>query len=178
MPDTRSTNRSAPALNGWKGISVKVNAGFRALRSATFLLYFISIVLVVGGLGIWKVLHNALQAAQPRWIDVPRETSTWLVAMVCSGAADLVLNDRDPKSVKMFGLSLGICCVILALLGMGTANVVSASVFAITGALLALFVWLLANHDNLKLTDEISSPDDTLGGSTDNISGDTQGAQV
>lgn len=172
---------------GWLAIWERIQAAASAFRQATFLFYFIFIVMWVGGLGIWiPLLKAAFGFPHPPWEDISREMATCLLAIMGGGAADLVLADRDAKSVKMLGFSLGICCVTLAIIGMGSflPDVHLAIGASIIGSVLALLVWVLANTDNLKLSErpppepEAATGGPATGGAAANIAGTTAGFQV
>jgi hypothetical protein len=122
-----------------------------------FVLYFVAIILLIGGLGVWISVYKK------DWEVVPRDMSTYLLAILAASAADLVLSKKSTRSLQMLGLFVLVTGGFLAVLSQANTNVIRAYVYAIVGTLMALLLWWVANSIRRDIFGP-AEPIDALGG--------------
>jgi hypothetical protein len=150
------------------------------LAHPSFVLYFLVITLGVGGIGVWLEVYKAyLNPTFEALILVPRSLSTYLLAVLATASADLILSTEQTKrSMRMLALSSLLAGTALALIGLNISFLRWAYGCAILGTILALLLWLLANSDNSKLFEPSPPVDAATGGDPENIQGNLNGIIV
>ena len=136
----------------------------KPFKHPTFVMYFVGIIVVVGGFGLFDSIYRwriTGQLSQEEFCHaLERAAYTYFVAIAATAAVDLILVDRQRKSLLMFFL---LCFVMVIMCALLAASSVSA-VPSIVGYLLALFLWWVANADNSALLDTPTKPDEAAGG--------------
>jgi hypothetical protein len=142
-----------------------------------FVLYFLVVIVGVGGIGVWIEIYKTFtKRTDESIISVPRSLSTYLLAILATAAADLILSILETKrSMLMLALSSLIAGIVLAVIGLTITTLMWASSCAVLGTILALLLWLLANADNAKLFESSPPIDAATGGNPEEIAGNTDG---
>jgi hypothetical protein len=135
---------------------------------ATFAIYFWVAVVVIGGGGVWVELLPPLftGAWSWDWSRVAPSLYTFFPAVAVTSAFDLVLNDKQMRSVRAFGFGTlaGIMCWLF-LCVLHPMPVVS-TLLGLIGSVISLVLWRIANGENPQLHDyEPSARNSSLGGS-------------
>ena len=137
----------------------------RPIGYPAFILYFVTIIIIVGGLGTWLTMLAG------NWVTVPSSISTYLLAIIAAAAADLILSKPKDNTKRTLELSLQMLALAslvigtsLAVLTEFTEDFTAKYIFSILGSILALLLWWIANSDNEKLMDSDVDPFDSTGG--------------
>ncbi len=135
-----------------------------------FWCYFVVVVLLVGGLGVWI---SAIR--DHTYISVVGSLLTFFPAIAAASCFELIhADDRQPepkfaRNVAIFGAALlGVAAVIITA---NQAGLLSCFV-GIMASLFALALWWLANANNPTLRDDAPAPD---GGDPHSAPAGTQG---
>lgn len=158
----------------WKGLLSDVWQRLKQpLRQPSFGMYFVVFTLGVGGIGFWlEAIKAYLNPTLEAKMLVPRALSTYLLAVIATAAADLILSeDLTKRYMRMLALSSFVIGAALGVLGLTIPFLNIAFVCAALGTLLALLLWLLANSDNPKLSEQSPPVDAATGGNPENIQG-------
>lgn len=143
----------------WKELGVEIKRRFKKpFGFPAFVLYFLGIIILVGGLGVWIPLYKQ------DWQAVPRDLSNYLLAILSASAADLTIFETDKRSLQMVAFVSLFVGIALAVLALTNSDLTRAYIYAVSGAALALFLWWIANSDNIRLTEKNNSPDVVTGG--------------
>lgn len=142
----------------WKDLREEIQDRIdKPKRHPTFVMYFIFVLILGGGLGVWlPPLVTALGGQRPGsdpWLSVAVNLATYLIAILSSGLADTLLSEVS-RAVRMVAFSLSIIGVVLAVLVFFTPYVSSAFLLSIPGAMLSLLLWWLANAHDDKLREK------------------------
>ncbi len=140
--------------------------------NSTFYIYFWLAIVGVGGAGIWaEVFPPIVKGSWDwNWAGIAAGLYTFFPAVAVASAFDLILPDKQMRSVRAFGVA-----VLLIALGwlFLCANIPCAYVAILTGAIGAvasLVVWRVANGLNPALQDfEQAQAETSIGGSDNNI---------
>src|ERR1044071_9667693 len=96
----------------WKDLGIEI---YRRLKKPlgypSFVFYFLGIIVLVGSLGVWISIYKQ------SWEAVPRDLSTYLLAILSAASADLILSEGKKQSLQMFAiltLVIGGCLSILS----------------------------------------------------------------
>jgi hypothetical protein len=121
-----------------------------------FVMYFVIIIIGVGGLGAWIEISKAYQAPSPAaLVTASRSLSTYLLAILSAAAADLIISQSPlNRSTIMLAISVLIVGAALALIGFVSLSYKLGLVCSVVGTLAAWFLWIVANSDNQKLFEE------------------------
>lgn len=124
-------------------------------KHIAFKSYFFWIVIVFGGLGIGITFFEELCKDEPQYYHIARSIATTFIALIAASLVDLNLSlnfKNIPSliinSVAFIGLSM-----LLLYFSFYTESKWSV-VPAIIGYLISLSIWILANADNERLSDE------------------------
>lgn len=150
-------------------------------RHPSFGMYFVFFMLGVGGIGVWLELIKAiLNPTFEAKMLVPRSLSTYLLAVIATAAADLVMSEEQTKRyMRMFALSSLVVGTALGVVGLTIPFYRWAISCAALGTILGLLLWLLANSANSKLLEQDPPVDAATGGDPDqNLAGNLDGLQA
>lgn len=150
------------------------------LGQPTFIFYFVFVIVIVGGLGVFIKLPKAwgAQATPEGVLTVAQDLSTYLLATIAAAFVDLNFSESSKQSsLKMFALSIFILGGICAVYSNFSSNPTMASYSALFGTALALFLWWIANFDNSKLLEQAPAATVATGGNTDQIAGKNKDVQ-
>lgn len=144
-------------------------------RNSAFVSYFIWIIILFGGIGIGLTIFDEYNNCKFNINSISKSIATTFVAIIAASLADLNLSlniknvpSLTINSIGFFGLS--ILLMVLAF----TIDSAWGLVPAILGYFIAIIIWVLANCDNEKLSDEsylqnIKNKVSKLSGSLDDI---------
>lgn len=148
----------------WKTLFADIKGRFLTVLAPSRLLYFISVVIGIGGLGAWRALPN---------FDLLRANlATYAIGISAAAAVELVLPGSTSPAMRMLAISLGIlaCAISLTYQQLHAANLVWLA--AICGWLL----WIFSSSSNANIGSP--SPLAATGGDTGAVAGDLSGFQM
>ena len=148
----------------WKALGGEVRNRLRQTLDPPRFLYFVFVVVGIGGLGAWRAL--------PDMAALRANLSTYAIGISAAAAVELVLGDLTTRALRMLAISIGIiaCAASLLYLQIGVVDVVWLA------ALCAWLLWMLSSSSNLNL----GSPNAVAatGGDTRAVAGDLTGFQT
>ncbi len=123
-------------------------------KYSAFRSYFIWIVLIFGGFGIFLTILKVSKSPDIKGFVVAQDMSTYFIAIIAASLVDLNLSFSIKNIASLIINSLAFFGVSLLLLYLAY-NLESnwAFVPASLGVVLSLVIWVLANADNEKLSD-------------------------
>lgn len=150
------------------------------LGHPTFIVYFLIIIVVFGGLGVLIKLYRILsiEPTDQDKLALAQDLSTYLLAVIAASFVDLDFSESSNlRSLRMLALALlligGMCGVISQV-----ATTPRIALFSATlGTMLGLFLWWIANYDNTKLIEKDPDPKNPVGGSPRDIQGNARAAE-
>jgi hypothetical protein len=191
MPESKSEKKTPSNLNEWARLRGELGRHIREPAGrVAFVVYFFSVVMVLGGLGwIIPLCRFALLGDARAVSELPSAWSTFFLALLAGAIADIVLGDESTvdnltmpvatKGFKMFTLGLSLLGVPLAFAGIQRAPVAWAYIASISGMAISLFLWWVLNADRARWRDEMPEPISATGGSTAvDLKGTTEGLTV
>ena len=178
---TEPMDREDDTVNHWQEFRVTLKERLRGpCRHPTFVMYFVGIIVVVGGFGLLEpivscwVFGTLKPDAFPQALE--RATYTYFIAIAATAAVDLVLSYRQRKSLLMFFVLCSLTVLLCAFLAASLGNPGVAKYPSILGYVLALFLWWVGNAENANLLDTPVEPTDSIGADAEtNPSGNLTG---
>lgn len=150
----------------------------------TLIFYFVAITVAVGGIGVWISLPGVLIScpSPTNQISFLNSLSTYLLAVLAAAFADFILGVRKKRSsmqmFAMFVFTIGTLAAVISRFITST-NMSYARSAAIVAAVLAFFLWWIANADNIRLSEGMPRIDSAMGGNADdNLKGEIKGFKV
>lgn len=117
--------------------------------------YFFWIVIAFGGIGIGLTTYEELMNVKPNVTLISKTIATTFVAIIASSLVDLNLSYNFKNVPSLIINSVGFIAVSILLLILSfNINSNWSLLPAILGYFIALFIWILANADNDKLSDD------------------------
>ena len=183
---TASDNVSAQP-NHWQEFRRELKERARKpLKHPTFVMYFVGIIIFLGGLGLLDPVLNSVMLGKWPEIEGVRVVSacyTYFLAIAATAAVDLILSLNQRKFLLMFFLLCCLAVVLLAFLAfvLGTfrGDATAAAFPSVLGYALALFLWWVGNANNTNLLEPPVKPDASTGGDAQaNPAGDLSGFTV
>jgi hypothetical protein len=117
--------------------------------------YFIWIVIMFGGIGIGLTIYEELRNSVTHVNIISKTIATTFVAIIASSLVDLNLSYNIKNVPSLIINSIGFIAVSILLLILSfNLNGNWSLLPAISGYFLALIIWILANADNDKLSDD------------------------
>lgn len=139
-------------------------------KHPTFVLYFIGIIIAVGGFGIFEPIVSCILGKLAR-ADLPHalisSTYTYFVAIAATAAVDLALSYRKKKYLLMMFLLSSFLVLFLAFLSAIIHRHGYAAIPTFLGYVLALFLWWIGNANNVNLLDTLPPENASTGGGTE-----------
>lgn len=171
--------------NSWIGLGRELKKRtFEPFSHASFVIYFVVAVILIGGVGFWIELYAYLLHARPPIeqadpLSALRTTViTFFPALAGSACLQLVWAENHQKSLRAFGV-LFLCVMTVMALAI-SPNAVgnrSALILGFISSVAALWTWWIANAKQEDLLD--IDPDAPLGGDEDaTLSGDLGGFTI
>ena len=112
----------------------------------SFTLYFILIIVCLGGMGVIVALRNGI--FNKDWSGFPLTLMTYSLALLVPSVISIILHYYQANN-KVSLVLLCLTCVVATSLSTFFASIISASCFVI----LAWILWVIANADNVELND-------------------------
>jgi len=124
-------------------------------NNSAFVSYFIWIIVLFGGIGIGITVFGELKSETFNSTSISKSIATTFVALVAASLVDLnlSLNIRNFPSLIINSIGVVVMSILLMVLSFNI-NSAWGLIPAIIGYLLAILIWILANCDNDKLSDE------------------------
>lgn len=149
----------------------------------TFVMYFIGIIIVIGGLGLFEPIVSYFILGTLPYEEFPRAvvsaTYTYFVAIAATAAVDLILSYHQKKYLLMFFLLCSLIVIFCFLLSAAYVTFLKRPVCAILPALIgyvvALFLWWIGNANNANLLDMPVNPTAPIGDDNIQPAGDLTG---
>lgn len=117
--------------------------------------YFFWIVIAFGGIGIGLTTYEELMNPTPNINIISKAIATTFVAIIASSLVDLNLSYNFRNVPSLIINSIGFIAVSILLLVLSFNLNSSWSLLpAILGYFISLLIWILANADNDKLSDD------------------------
>lgn len=172
-------------LTNWKilGLFIK-NRFMMPFNHPTFLFYFISIILLVGSIGVLTDLAYGIKYC---FFNVPQFTinaSNIFITLMAASAVELILISKDDldypyrkSDVQILGISFLIVGFLLWMLAVFFKDNWTGVVTSVIGLLMAYFFWWISNAGNKTLVPS-DSPASPVGGNkpvNSQLEGDTEG---
>lgn len=164
---TEPTNATLEAPNYWQELFATLKGRLRRpWRHPTFVMYFLVIIVIVGGFGLleplvsyWlgKLRADALPGA------LVSATYTYFAAIAATAAVDLILSYHQRKYLLMFFLMCSVVVFLCALFAAILGNPAKAAYPSVLGYFLALFLWWVGNANNANLLDTPVEPTAPIG---------------
>jgi amino acid transporter len=163
---TEARNASGDRVNYWQELGEELRARLSGpLRHPTFIMYFVGIIMIIGGLGLLPPIvglllgnlrHDAFLQA------LTSATYTYFLAITATAAVDFILSYRQRKYLLMFFLFLSLvvvlCALFAAIFGTLRSNPDTVLYPTAIGYLLALALWWIGNAKNVNLLDTRIEP--------------------
>jgi len=165
-------NNSMEQPNYWQEFSDTLKERLKKpCKHPTFVMYFLTIVVLVGGFGVYEPLVSCFVFGATPTKDLPHAvvsaSYTYFVAIAATAAVDLILSYYRKKFLLMFFLASSFAVIVLAIFSAAaTYNrviPVSAAIPTLLGMILALFLWWIGNADNMHLLDSQVEPAAAIG---------------
>jgi hypothetical protein len=126
-------------------------------------MYFVFVVIGIGGLGVWQSADFAALRAN---------LATYAMGIAAAAAVELVLPESTSRSLRMLAISLGIIAIAASLLYQRIGNVDVVWLAAVCAWLL----WVLSSSSNVNIGSP--NPVAATGGDTQQVAGDLSGFQT
>jgi hypothetical protein len=148
----------------WKVLGAEVQSRLRQTLDPPRCLYFVFVVVGIGGLGAWR--------SAPDMVLLRANLATYAIGISAAAAVELVLGDSTTRALRMLAISIGIvaCAASLLYLQIGLVNIVWLA------AVCAWLLWMLSSSSNLNLGSP--NPVAATGGDTQTVAGDLSGFQT
>lgn len=111
-------------------------------------LYFIIIVLGVGGVGVWIPLFQLKHGGQIGLIDVYRSFATYAIAIAVTAFAEFFLRNRAELTLMMFAFGLGLVGAVPAVVILVEDSIPLATTCAKISIFATLWLWFIALADS------------------------------
>ncbi len=135
------------------------------INNPTVVIYFVSIVAIVGSFGVWYPIFDYQNCNNSFWFEPTTLTnlSTYTISILAATMADFLLGNRERgKAFKIFVFSLFIVAFLSSIISL----IKFKGLFGILGVVLTYFLWVIVfADDGSKGGDEIKDPKVSSGGS-------------
>jgi hypothetical protein len=154
---------------GWPALGREAVGRIKNIIRPPLFLYFVSIVVGIGGCSVWMELFSSVLRTGRWFVDpaaVTQNVGTYALGIVAAAAIEstglgLTLPSR---SLRMLLLTMSLLAGALALVSISVAQAGAAPWLAVGGALFAWLVWLVANGQDQRFVDEPLEPSNATGG--------------
>jgi hypothetical protein len=124
-------------------------------KHSAFKYYFFWIVLIFGSLGIAITGYGEFQSKSPIYLNIAHSIATTFIALIAASLVDLNLSFNIKNIPSLIINSIAFIGVSILLLIFSFKIKTNWSFLpAIIGYFLSILIWILANADNEKLSDE------------------------
>ncbi len=145
----------------WQGLGADVGCRIAAMADPSRFIYFVVVVMGIGGLGAWLRIGD---------FDLLRQNlATYSMGISAAAAVELVLPGKSVMAMRMLGLALGIIAVASALVTLQSEWLNAVWLAAVCGWLL----WIFCNSENENIGE--ARPTDATGGDVNELAGDLKG---
>jgi hypothetical protein len=134
-------------MNPWIKLLADIFGFFILLaRRPRVLLFFVIIVLGVGGLGVWIPLGQHLNDGAIFEIDVYRSFATYIIAIAITSFAEFLLrkDDEDNRTLTLFLLGMALVGTVPAIIILFNNSIQWAHICALISAIATLWLWFIA----------------------------------
>ncbi|MEQ1586829.1 MAG: hypothetical protein ABL895_13165 [Cyclobacteriaceae bacterium] len=123
--------------------------------NSAFFGYFFLIVIVFAGFGVAYSFFSAIKSPQDDGITVAQNLATYFMAILASSIIDLNISWEIQNRVSFLIYSFLVFVIgVLILVWTYSLSTDYAFIPALLGCTLSWLIWILANADNEKLSDE------------------------
>jgi hypothetical protein len=119
-----------------------------------FIIYFILILIVFGGVSIWFTIFIESSKVCISHNSIIVSIFGYAIPVISAGAVDLIFTQEKylKNSIRLIAFCI-VPLAILALLLCFNSNSIQGYIFAILTTIVAWLVWWIANSDNANLCD-------------------------
>jgi len=110
-------------------------------------LYFIVIVLGVGGVGVWIPLFQLKYGGHIGLIDVYRSFATYAIAIAVTAFAEFLLRNKDELTLMMFAFGLTLVGAVPAVVILVQDSTMLAATCTEISIFATLWLWFIALAD-------------------------------
>lgn len=141
----------------------------RPKNDPAFWFYFFTIIVGVGGLGVW--VH--IVKWQCDMSNLKQSIDTYFIAIMAASAVDLGLKKYTGETEK-FSKSYQLGALFILVIGVGIFWATDHVFLKVFGIILSWFIWWLANADNYTMLSERETPPNLneLAGGDEELEGD------
>lgn len=124
-------------------------------RYSAFVSYFVFIVIFFGGCGVFISIWDSYKSCWYEKYKIAQNIATYFMAIIAASVVDLNLSTSIKNIASLIINSIALLGIAF-LLFLLTYSTKSSFAFlpAISGLIISLCVWILANADNEKLSDQ------------------------
>lgn len=127
-------------------------------------LYFIIIVIGIGGVGIWIPLFQWKNGGSIGQLDVYRNFATYVIAIAVTAFAEFLLRNKEDLTLTMFALGLALAGAVPGVIILVNDSLsVSALCFKVS-IVATLWLWFIALADSPSFAEKASGDASELGG--------------
>lgn len=180
---TKKINQTTAFFESWIYLlKILFKRFIEGFRNIDFVIYFLVVIIVVGGLGVFPLVYTAyteIQSSDPNYIELSKALSTYFITLIATSAADLILNkhpnQKEARSLRMPALSFlifGGIAIFIVQYNLIPKYSLTISIWSTIGALI---LWWIANSLDGKYTlDDGQNPANPMGGPNVEIPVDAQ----
>lgn len=137
-------------------------------------------MVLLGGMGIWVPIYQnygrSLSAAEA--LAVPYGIATYLMAVIATAFADILITDAERLSLRMFAFGISAAALIAGTLALFCTDVSKAYALSLMGGVLSLMLWCIVNAENLRLREPPPPTASTGGDPKQKLTGTLDGIEA
>lgn len=161
-----------------KYIKAFLNSILDFLKNPIIVVYFISIVVIIGGFGVWYNWFDYNPKDDCPFWDYNNlgNLATYSISMIAATMADFLLSKKENgKGIKIFSFSLFLLSFISSIIAM----VKYKYIFGLVGLGIAYLLWIIVySNDDSKRPDTTPNPNGGINPQNTPIIGNTNSFQV
>ena len=148
--------------DGWLDLWCDVRSRVISVLEPPRLMYFLFVVVGLGGLGAWQAIPNT--------VLLYANLQTYAMGISAAAAVELILPNSTNRALRMLAISLGIATYFFSLLDQQNGF------YSVLATLFALLLWILSSSSNPN----IGNPSlvAATGGDTNLLAGNLAGFQT
>lgn len=113
-----------------------------------FIVYFLLVILIIGGLGVWSDLFRANDLNK----SISNNLNAYALTIIAASTIELIFSKETILKNTLTLISVGIIVIYIFLFFILNNNNVPTLIFSVLSTLIALYIWWIANAENSNLT--------------------------